>query len=70
MVAPDPRLANASQMETAARATFLRMTPRKWQLVRAFESVIRLLLPLVPPLRILEESEACPPASWWSNTGI
>src|SRR6267142_303071 len=60
MVAPDPRLANASQMETAARATFLRMTPRKWQLVRAFESVIRLLLPLVPPLRILEKSEALP----------
>jgi len=60
MVAPDPGLANASQMETAARATFLRMTPRKWQLVRAFESVIRLLLPLVPPLRILEKSEALP----------
>ena len=60
MVAPDPRLANASQMETAARATFLRMTPRKWQLVRAFESIIRLLLPLVPPLRILEKSEALP----------
>ena len=60
MVAPDPGLANASQMETAGRATFLRMTPRKWQLVRAFESIIRLLLPLVPPLRILEKSEALP----------
>jgi len=60
MVAPDPGLANASQMETAGRATFLRMTPGKWQLARAFESIIRLLLPLVPPLRILEESKALP----------
>jgi len=60
MVAPDPGLANASQVETAGRATFLRMTPRKWQLVRAFESIIRLLLPLAPPLRILEKSEALP----------
>jgi ADP-heptose:LPS heptosyltransferase len=48
MVGPDPRLANASHTEAAARATFLRMPPRKWRLVRALEEVIRLLLPFLP----------------------
>jgi ADP-heptose:LPS heptosyltransferase len=47
-------------MEAAARATFLRMTPRKWQLVRASESIIRLLLSLLPPPVILEKKEALP----------
>ncbi len=31
--------------EAAARASFLKMTPRKWRLVRAFEGVLRLILP-------------------------
>jgi heptosyltransferase-2 len=60
MVAPDPRLANASHIEAAARATFLRMPPLKWQLVRVSESIIRLLLPLVPPPLILEKSGVVP----------
>src|SRR5208282_3210472 len=34
--------------EAAARATFLKMTPRKWGFVRAAERVIRLVLPLLP----------------------
>ncbi len=37
--------------EATARASFLRMTPRKWRLVRAFEAVLRLLLPIPPPPR-------------------
>jgi ADP-heptose:LPS heptosyltransferase len=34
--------------ETAARASFLRMTPRKWRLIRTFEAIMRLLLPMLP----------------------
>jgi ADP-heptose:LPS heptosyltransferase len=60
MVAPDLGLANASRMEAAARAAFLRMTPRKWRLVRVSERIIRLLLPLLPPPLVLEKSEALP----------
>src|SRR5260370_21882724 len=60
MVAPDPRLANASHIEAAARATFLRMTPLKWQLVRVSESIVRSFVPLLPPPLILEKSGALP----------
>jgi heptosyltransferase-2 len=34
--------------EVAARASALKMTPRQWWLVQAFESVVRLILPLLP----------------------
>ena len=34
--------------EVAARASFLKMTPRKWRLVRAFEGVLRFILPMLP----------------------
>lgn len=34
--------------EAAARASFLKMSPRKWKLVRAAEGGIRLVLPLLP----------------------
>src|SRR5229473_6170598 len=34
--------------EAAARAIFLKMTPWKWRLVRAFEGVLRLILPMLP----------------------
>lgn len=46
--------------EAAARASFLRMTPRKWRLIRAFESVMRFLLPLMPSPRAFEGSNAQP----------
>jgi heptosyltransferase-2 len=42
--------------EAAARAIFLKMTPRKWRLVRAFEGVLRLILPMLPA----RASEAVP----------
>jgi ADP-heptose:LPS heptosyltransferase len=39
---------DAFSFEAAARASFLKMTPRKWALVRASERGIRLVLPLLP----------------------
>src|SRR6266699_1956116 len=48
--------------EATARASFLRMTPRKWRLVRAFEAVLRLLLP-IPPLPRATDSWNVQPAS-------
>lgn len=35
--------------QAAARASILRMTQRKWRLVRVFEAAVRLVLPLMPP---------------------
>jgi len=35
-------------LEAGARAHFLKMTPRKWRLVRMFESLMRMVLPLLP----------------------
>jgi heptosyltransferase-2 len=46
--------------EEAARASTLGMTPRKWRLVRAFEAVARLFLPLVRPPQDSEGSQAKP----------
>jgi heptosyltransferase-2 len=60
MVAPNYELENASHIETMARATLLKMAPRKWKLVRVFESIIRLLLPLVPLPLTLEKSGTLP----------
>ena len=60
MVAPHCDMENASHIETVARATLLRMTPRKWKLVRVFESIIRILLRLVPPPPALEKSGTLP----------
>lgn len=34
--------------EAAARVSFLKMTPRKWRLVRMFERVLKLFLPFLP----------------------
>jgi ADP-heptose:LPS heptosyltransferase len=45
----DANSKNAAVEEAAARASFLRMTPRKWRLVCAFEALMRLLFPVPPP---------------------
>jgi heptosyltransferase-2 len=39
---------DAFSNEAAARASFLKMSPRRWGLVRAAERVIRIALPLLP----------------------
>src|SRR5882762_10685873 len=49
-----------SDTEAAARASLLRMTPRKWRLVRAFEALLRLLQPMLPSPRVAEDSTAQP----------
>lgn len=36
------------EREAAARASFLKMTPTKWRIVRAAEAFLRLLLPFLP----------------------
>jgi heptosyltransferase-2 len=38
----------ASQAEAIARVSFLAMSPRKWRIVRAFESLLRVSLPFLP----------------------
>jgi ADP-heptose:LPS heptosyltransferase len=53
-------LEGAQQAEAAARASFLKMTPRKWRLVRAFEGVLQLLLPLLPSPRAFEAANVPP----------
>jgi heptosyltransferase II len=55
-----PNAKEGLELETAARASFLKMTPRKWRLVRMFESVLRLVLPLLPSPRGLDDCEAAP----------
>jgi len=46
--------------EAAARANILGMTPRRWRLVRIFETVVRLFLALGPSPRRMEEGKVCP----------
>src|SRR5690242_20927666 len=46
--------------EAAARASFFRMSPGKWCLVRAFEVVARYLLRLLPSPRIAESLNPLP----------
>jgi heptosyltransferase-2 len=49
-------------MESEARASLLRMSPRKWRLVCGFEALVRFLKPLLPPLPPVENAIE-PPAS-------
>ncbi len=45
-------------VEASARAIFLKMTPRKWRVVRMFEGLLRVVLPLLPrPRRPSENGE-------------
>jgi len=44
----------------AARASLLKMTPRKWRLVRTFETLLRAILPVLPPPRALEAAQVQP----------
>jgi len=46
--------------EVAARATLLKMTPRKWRLVRTFEGALRAVLPMLPRPPALETVRAEP----------
>jgi ADP-heptose:LPS heptosyltransferase len=50
----------ATVAEAAARVNLLGMTPRKWRVVRIFETVVRCFLPLIRPPRGMEDSKACP----------
>jgi ADP-heptose:LPS heptosyltransferase len=47
----DANSTDVAGAEAAARASFLRMSPRKWRLVRACESIIGPLLQILPALR-------------------
>jgi len=57
---PDVNSKDVIAAEAAARARFLRMTPRKWCLVQAFEGVLRFLLPMLPLPRPLANSHPQP----------
>ena len=59
---PDTGARAARQRETAVRAILLHMPPPKWRLVRAFEAVLRFLMPLMPAPPTLEDLSE-PPAS-------
>lgn len=52
--------AGSRAFEVMARANLLRMTPLKWRLVRSFETLMRLLNPLTPPLRPFENPKEQP----------
>ena len=56
----DTNSGNGIAAEAAARASLLRMTPRKWRLVQAFEAALQLLLQVLPPPRAIENSHAQP----------
>jgi ADP-heptose:LPS heptosyltransferase len=51
---------DAIAAETAARASFLRMTPSKWRLVRSFEAIVRFFLRLMPAPQVVKHSSARP----------
>ena len=52
--------ADVVSSEAAGRASLLKMTPRKWMLVRTAERVLRLLVPLLPSPRSEVSSGARP----------
>lgn len=54
MQPPDTNSNEGIAREAAARASFLRMTPGKWYLIRIFEALVRFLQPLVPAPRPVE----------------
>jgi len=56
----ESNLGNGIATEAAARASLLRITPRKWRLVRVFEAVVRFLLQLLPPPLAIENSDEQP----------
>ena len=47
-------------MDAAARASFLKITPRKWRLIRLFEDFLKTMLPLLPSPRTLNDPESPP----------
>ena len=53
---------DASQRDAAARAIFLRMSPRKWAVVRLFESALRFLMLLLPSPQVVDDLAARPAA--------
>jgi len=57
MPSHEPGWAGLRELEAAARASFLKMTPTKWRIVRVAEAILRLLLPFLPaPLGLSEAS--------------
>jgi len=56
----NPNLKDAIAVEAAARASLVRITPRKWHLIRTFEAIMRLLLQMLPSPQAMENSHAQP----------
>jgi heptosyltransferase II len=48
------------QSNAAARAAFLRITPRKWRLINAFEIFLKFVIRFLPSPRRLDEAESAP----------
>jgi heptosyltransferase-2 len=55
----ESRAAGLTFSDEVARATFLKMTPRKWRLVQVFERFLRILVLFVPP-RVAKDPAAAP----------
>lgn len=55
-----PTIRGSRAFEAMARANLLRMTPLKWRLVRALETLMRFLKPFTPPLRPFENPNEQP----------
>jgi len=51
---------NHGGADAAARATLLKLTPRKWRMIGFFESALKLVLPLLPSPRSLNGADAVP----------
>src|SRR5437016_2285611 len=60
MYAYDDSISGSRAIEAVARAHLLRMTPLKWRLARTFETLMRLLKPLTPPLPPFENPKEQP----------
>jgi len=58
----DEKTMDAIGAEAAAPASFLRMTRRKWRLVRAFEAITRLVMPMLPSSRVEVKADERPPS--------
>jgi heptosyltransferase II len=56
----NPNLKDAISEEAVARASLVRITPRKWRLIRAFEAIMRLLLQMLPSPQVIENSRTQP----------
>jgi len=46
--------------DAAARATLLKVTPRKWRMIRLFENALKIILPLLPSPQSLNGADTVP----------